>query len=75
MRTFPWDKSPADMETRLLLAMDSLEYELGCPYFLERDGELPAGRGLYWGGFEVERKVLQRFLLPRVARTRLNRLR
>ena len=43
MRTVPWDESPADMEGRLLLALDSLEYELGCLDFIERDGKLPAG--------------------------------
>jgi hypothetical protein len=42
MRTVPWGEAPADMEGRLLLALDSLEYELGCLDFLERDGELPA---------------------------------
>ncbi len=43
IRTIPWDESPADMEARLLLALDSLEYEFGCLYFLERDGKLPHG--------------------------------
>ncbi len=43
VRTIPWDESPADMEARLLLALDSLDYELGCLDLLERDGELPAG--------------------------------
>jgi hypothetical protein len=43
MQTVPWDESPADMEARLLLALDSLEYELGCLDFMERDGQLPAG--------------------------------
>jgi hypothetical protein len=43
MRTISWDESPVDMEARLLPAMDSLEYELGVLYLLERDGELPAG--------------------------------
>ncbi len=46
MRTIPWDESPADTEARLLLALDSLEYEYGCLYFLERDGGLPRGLSL-----------------------------
>jgi hypothetical protein len=31
------------MEGRLLESLDSLEYELGCLDFIERDGELRAG--------------------------------
>jgi hypothetical protein len=43
MRTVSSDESPADMEARLLLALDSLEYELGCLDFIEWDGKLPPG--------------------------------
>ena len=35
------DESPADMEARLLCDLDSLEYELGCIYFLDRDSRQP----------------------------------
>jgi hypothetical protein len=47
LQTIRSDESPADMEGRLLEALDSLQYELRCLDFLERDGELPRRLKLY----------------------------
>ena len=43
LHVVPGDKSPADLEDRLLQRLDEIEYEAGYLWFLERDGTLPPG--------------------------------